>query len=290
MNACEQFRARLASLLSGRVKAETFGRLVWHEHLLACGDCRALLDAEHALEVLLASLPEPHLPPELARRVLSRLEPARADVALDRLLEDSLAVPVPAELARRVLDRLAVTRRAAAGRSPQAVEAELDALLERVPAPVAPAGLTARVLSRLASERPSLVVRAARAHLRVVRAAPRRRRILIAASILTAVGLGAWAWSEVGGRALDPRTDDGLVDRDPAPGGVTPQSSPPSLLDEPPADLLASLDLLESWEFVTDDSLETELVLEGYDVLLFDGDAVEGEPEATTQPEQPRNG
>ena len=112
MNACRDFRSRLASLLSGRASSASFGELAWHEHLLGCADCRALVETEQALEELLASLPQPQLPPELAQRLLARLEPARGDVALDLLLERGDAVAVPGALASRMLAKLDSARAA----------------------------------------------------------------------------------------------------------------------------------------------------------------------------------
>lgn len=181
--SCIEFRARLAQALAERPVAE----LAWHEHVLTCNDCRELLDAEEALDDLLASLPRPNLPPELARRVIARLAPEREldrllDRALDRALGGSLhearpqlagellarlAAPrelaarereldqlldrVPAvarpELARELLARLAPVREAARA------ERALDALLERVPPPQIPGDLAPRTLAALAPER-----------------------------------------------------------------------------------------------------------------------------------------
>lgn len=182
-HSCTEFRARLAQALAEYPVAE----LAWHEHVLTCTDCRELLDAEEALDDLLASLPRPNLPPELARRVIARLAPEREldrllDRALDRALGGSLhearpqlagellarlAAPreiaarereldqlldrVPAvarpELARELLARLAPVREAARA------ERALDALLERVPQPQIPGDLAPRTLATLAPER-----------------------------------------------------------------------------------------------------------------------------------------
>lgn len=129
--ACTAFRRALASALAG-VHAdapETPGgerarevELGWHEHLLACPSCRAFLAAEQALDGLLATLPRPRLPGDLARRVLARLEDARAqegrrrrdgpEARLDDLL-DQLPRPAPPEdLAARTLRGLAAERKA----------------------------------------------------------------------------------------------------------------------------------------------------------------------------------
>jgi len=202
---CLDFRARLAQALAEHPVAE----LAWHEHVLTCADCREVLDAEEALDELLASLPRPSLPPELARRVIARLAPEREldhllDRALDRALGGSLhearpqlagellarlAAPrelaarereldqlldcVPAvarpELARDLLARLAPVREAARA------ERALDALLDRVPQPKLPSDLAPRTLAALASERVPTPARARVAGGASRSAAPERR-------------------------------------------------------------------------------------------------------------------
>jgi hypothetical protein len=107
MSACEDFRRRLAASLIGRPSPPA-ADVAWHEHLLGCEPCRALLAAEEALEAVLASLPAPELPAQLAERVLAGLDAAREAQELER---------------------------------------RLDVLLERVPAPIVPAGLAQRVLA-----------------------------------------------------------------------------------------------------------------------------------------------
>jgi hypothetical protein len=272
VNACRDFRSRLASLLSGRASSASFGELAWHEHLLGCADCRALVETEQALEELLASLPQPQLPPELAQRLLARLEPARGDVALDLLLERGDAVAVPGALASRMLAKLDSARAA------QREEARLDALLARLPEPQVPADLSRRTLARLALAR--------RPHPAAPRTATPRRLALAAAALVT-LALGAWLLGR------DPRRD-GASDIDLAQGPAprVPQVAPRErVLDEPPADLLASLDLLESWELVVDDSVEADvLALDGFDALLLDV-ADELDAEAPAQPAtEGRNG
>jgi hypothetical protein len=58
-----------------------------------------------------------------------------------------------------------------------------------------------------------------------------------------------------------------------------PPATPPSeATEEPPEALLAALDLLESWELVTDDSLDAQLnTLDSFDelLLLIDADTRE---------------
>jgi hypothetical protein len=116
---CDAFRSALHDAAGGSRGA--LARLVPEghgAHGAACAACRAALARETALERVLARVPRPVEPPELAARVLTRLAPERA-------------------------------RRHAGG----AEEDELEALLERLPAPAVPVGLSSRVLAGLAVER-----------------------------------------------------------------------------------------------------------------------------------------
>ena len=81
MLLCNDFRARLSVLLSGQRAAPEWAALAWHEHLHTCSECRDLLEAEEALEVLLETLPEPRLPRALCERVLERLAVERTAAA-----------------------------------------------------------------------------------------------------------------------------------------------------------------------------------------------------------------
>jgi hypothetical protein len=138
---CKDFRSALEAELLGRPSQRKLVGLSWHAHLLSCGECRALLEKEEALEALLASLPEPRLPEALARRVLVALQEDRAvEVRLDHLLDLDLK-PAPAGLAAEILARLAPERAAR--------EAPLDALLDLDRAIEIPVGLSARVLRGL---------------------------------------------------------------------------------------------------------------------------------------------
>ena len=302
MSACSDFRSRLALALSGgdpaaaRARDASLGALAWHEHLLGCADCRALIEAEQALEELLTQLPEPQLPPELARRLLARLAPHRTDgvqaePSLDSLLDRTREVSVPFELAERMLERLY------AERERQRDETRLDRVLNRLPKPEVPADLAESTLTRLALARrqnvvakPAGVIRKPAAK-RMPEAPVRRgapRRLAFAAAALVTIGVGAWL---LGRAAFTPPADDA----DPAVAhGTSPQPPNPSVaprersLDEPPADLLASLDLLESWDLVLDDSVETDVLsLGAYDALLLEvGDQLESTPTDDT----PRQG
>jgi hypothetical protein len=252
---CRAFRARLAQALEARSGTDmaagagappALARLSWHQHLPGCAACRALLEAEDALEALLESLPRPELPPALAARVLARLRPERT---LDALLELDRATPAPpAGLVDGVLAGLAAHRGAPAdGASP---EAALDRLLELVPAPASPEGLAERTLERLASHRspvaPRVPVPARR------RRGPRAARPL---ALALAAALAALLWA--GWLARDPRRG--------APAGAT------ASVEEVPPELLASLELLESWELLVEDEPELELAtLDEVDLLLLE--------------------
>jgi hypothetical protein len=202
--SCRRFRAALESELAlGERAAAALG---WHEHLAACSDCRELLDAEEALDVLLATLPQTQLEPGVAARLLSRLSAERE-------------------------------------------EAALDALLARWPEPEAPANLPVRVLAGLGAARRKRA--AARPLLRV------------AAGLLIALG------AVLGLREL-----------------LRAPAAPPRVVEgEPPAELLETLDLLESWETVTDDSLDVALTgFDEVDEILMQlergGDPLGIEPES----------
>lgn len=136
-NQCQGFRRKLVSVLAGRPRPLELRHLSWHEHLMGCMECRDLLEREEALELLLATLPEPQLPPDLTRRVVRRLE---AEVlsegfALDSLLEMHGA-NVPQGLAARVRAGLAGDR-------------ELDRVLDKWPDPQVPEGLATRITEGL---------------------------------------------------------------------------------------------------------------------------------------------
>jgi hypothetical protein len=151
----------LEEKLVGRPDVTRLSSLSWHEHLLGCDACRALFESEETLEVLLATLPEPNLPPEIKRRVLVALARSKtADRALDRLLERGADVEVPAGFAQAMLARLDPLRREAlregAGvdaASTARLDVRLDALLDRAGAVVVPQDLARRTLQALEGER-----------------------------------------------------------------------------------------------------------------------------------------
>jgi len=227
VSACRDFRARLAAALSGRPDPAGASALAWHEHLLGCGDCRALLEAEEALELVLASLPAPELPARLAERVLARLARER-DADLDGLLALDRVAP-PAGLSARLLAGLAAERAQAAE------ELALDRLLARVPAPAVPRRLAERVLARLAPARG-------------LRPAARVRRLRLAAAAALAASVLALA----GWRALRPRAES--VAPLAGPGERVAASGGP---EEPDPELLRSLDVLERWDLLAGEDVAT---------------------------------
>ena len=156
--ACQDFRQRLRVALEGSLRSEVSSLdsvrpLAWHEHLFTCHECRDLLEAEEALEHVLASMPAPTIPRELAQRLLLRLgtqrsapELASGNVDLDSLLEIAQPIEIPADLSGRVLQKLHGERSAAA-------QHDLDVLLDALPEPVIPAGLSARTRRAVKLER-----------------------------------------------------------------------------------------------------------------------------------------
>lgn len=237
---CRSFRRELERALEGRRAAELDG-LGWHEHLLGCRECRALLEAEEALETLLDSLPEPQLPPSLARRVLRRLREAERgrEAALDRLLELDESAQAPRGLAQRVLHGLAAER----GRSARTAEERLDELLERAREVHVPAGLAGRVLSGVAEER-ALARRRARPFL------ARPRGFLLAAALLLAA-LALWMLLPARGR----------------------QPQPSGIVQGPEADtrLIQDFDVLEEWDLLHQNDLDLLLsTLPATDQLLLE--------------------
>lgn len=236
---CRDFRGRLAALLARAPDPAQLAELGWQEHLLACGACRELLEQEEALEALLASLPDPQLPPELAARVIARLrgqdgqggQVGRGEQGLDDLLAlDEVGVP----------DGLADSVRAAvraAVRESGAVHA-LDRLLELPPEPEVPVGLAARVLVALRAER------APAGPVPSLERARGGRRVLLRSAALLLVSLAlASAW-----RLTRQPMDD------PAGGG----SGELGFDDE---EVIANLPLLELWDVLDElEPLELDLL------------------------------
>jgi hypothetical protein len=240
---CRNFRSTLERALEDTRGTGELTSLSWHEHLLGCGDCRALLEAEEALEMLLESLPQPHLPPRLARRVLARLRAGvgQREAALDRLLELDPGARAPGDLARRVLAGLEAQRA-------QPAEARLDGLLERARAVEVPAALAQRVLAHVAEER-----RLGRRRKPVFA----RRSVQLAAAAGLLALLAAWAFW--------PRAQT------PGPREVAhaPESVDPRMLEH--------FELLEQWDLLRRNDLDALLsTLPHSDQVLLEMGSEEG--------------
>ncbi len=235
---CLAFRRDLAEALDVDTLDTSARRaLGWHEHLLSCDACRDMLSKEEALDELLASLPVPRLPQDLARRVLARLAAER--------LEDLLALAdepvVPSGLSQRVL----------AGVRDRELDA-LDVVLGRLPEPVVPSDLAARTLRALAPQR------AEPAAAGKLLAFP---RALLASAAAAAVLVAGLLWFVFGrerdASSLAPTENDApfVVDAD--------EVVDPELLD--------ALDVLENWEAVTSDDLDLLLAeLDAIDLALLE--------------------
>ncbi len=348
--ACQEFRARLAQALGPSAQRVFAPELEWHTHVLTCGACRALLEAEQALEHVLASLPQPTLPPHLAQRVLERLAEQRVEAALDRTLDLALRDSAdegrgaPAQLASELLARLGPAR--AQAERERRLERALDRLLENVPPPQTPVGLSARVLKRLEAARRSSATPTRTSTPQRVRAADEaaettRERVrepqrvarswawLAAAGVALFAGAAAWFLSRQG--AGEARRDDIAIElppdsavrgdemgpsRSPEPfaprdsrstpqvAQTAPESRPESKLDsafdsapgelEPDVELLAQLELLESWELLADEALDLELLGVDENTLLslqsLEYETSTGEVDDTPAPSAPKSG
>lgn len=301
--ACRDFRAELERRLSTAREAEPLAALGWHEHLLACGDCRALLAAEEALEDLLASLPHPRLPRRLAERLIVRLREAQAEErALDALLELDAAGTPPARLAERVKlgidarlareeaaldavlarDRIDAPERLsarvlAAVRDEEArVEARLDALLDRDRVLV-PRGLASRVVAHLRATEPAV------SNVRSIAPLPasRARRVptwMLAAAAAIVVLFAVWRFV-----ARDGATDAPPIVQE----GLTPNRARNAELPGP--DVLAALDVLEQWELLVGEDVDLLLsTLEpAVESLLEEGASEPVEAAPKDDPKQP---
>lgn len=253
MNApCRDFRVLLERRLAGRAAPERLAELAWHEHLYACAECRDLLDAEEALESLLASLPEPRLAPDVRERVLARLRSSRRawnegaddggaeDDRLDRLLDVLATDAPPRDLARHVLDGIAARR-----------DLDLDRLLD-LDVVETPAGLAQRTL---------VALRLAR------RTTSRRTTILRVVAIgAAAAALAAVVWisrPRPGPERVEIVDDAPIAaphDERRAPR-VAPRPGDRVAVDAAHVtdDVLAALDVLENWDLLVSDDDEPAL-------------------------------
>jgi hypothetical protein len=251
---CEEFRARLERALRGHPASPGAQVLAWHEHLLGCAACRSLLETEEALETLLASLPDPALPPHLVTRVLARLEAHRGGrTDLDRLLDLDRVPVVPPDLAPRILAGLSAARR------DQRADERLERLLDRVPPPRVPPELPARVLAGLEPARRPVV------RFRLVRA-----RRLAAAAVVLVLALVAW-------RVFA------------AKGAVEPDT--PSAEEPVDAELIAALDVLQRWDILMSDDPNLQLVSIGpLEEVLLEAAEFEETPAADDVPASDEGG
>jgi hypothetical protein len=197
MNECQKFRTLLESELMRPGTNPQLRTLSWHEHLLGCANCRELLAAEEALELLLSSLPEPRLPEHLARRVLLRLRSSRlagSSGSLDELLEIDAEPVIPSGLSSRVLSALEPERQAPAD--------GLERLLDRYQVRE-PSGLADRVLAGLENERAAPV-------LAFHQRGP--MKLLLASAAAALVFISAYRLSKEDEKALRPSTEVAFAD------------------------------------------------------------------------------
>ena len=253
MSTCREFLGSLELALQGLPQPESLIPLSFDEHLLGCEACRELLDAEHALEMLLASLPEPRLPADLASRVLERLRRERRVSAqpardLDALLDGAPDPVMPADLASRVLRGVAPVRQE------QFRDAELDRLLENLPTPVAPANLSRELLAALRIERPVQ-------RLTLLRS-PRLWVPLAAAGVLAAVWLSqSWKKDEPS-PTKDNEIDSQMVDV------IDPIDGPIDWLND---EMVDAFEVLENWEHLQGSDLDLLLAsIDEIDELLIE--------------------
>lgn len=275
---CTRFRERLVDALRGprrTANEPTLGGLAWHAHVIHCGACRELLAEEEALDELLRSLPQPHLPRALAERVLSRLDSARTAATaggdLDRLLELTPAEPPPINLAGRVLARVHA-------------EQELDRLLERMPRPSVPVGLEKRVLAHLQLARRGPAKVASRAAAPAARASYALR---IAAGFAV-FALAGWAlWSAMSSEVAP--TNPPEIAHNAQPDGPDAPVIEPPPLSQPDEQLLASLELIEAWDLLDgSEGLDAALAtLDSFDEYLLEFEAAAAGSEATPADDAP---
>lgn len=292
---CADFRMRLERVLMDRLTQDEMRALEWHEHLLSCSACRDLLEAEQALEELLASLPEPRLSAEVTRRLLARLRARREaeETALDGLLSQYDVSP-PADLAQRVLAGLDPKRadrlEADAQSAPAADEdRRLDRLLDHDQVEI-PSDLVATTLTALHRRRdeardldvalasydvsaPDGLADRVRSSLEPERTAQRRRsflRVVRASGALAAgllIALAIWLWEPA------PVDDGGAVRDELAQIGGDADVPELELLEE--LIVLEHLDMLEEVGDDLDLLLQMELGPEDEVLLAYDDEAVE---------------
>jgi methyl-accepting chemotaxis protein len=306
---CRDFRIVLEGRLDGRAAPERLGDLAWNDHLFTCAECRALLDAEEALESLLAGVPEPELAPAVRARVLARLRLAREEDRLDRLLDAAVDERAPVGLAAGVLAALAAERAALAAER-AALAAERSARAAGRGALAADRSALAADRGALAAERGALVTErgagfvahadrdldrlldldtgdvpaglaqrtlAALRRERVAIPSTWRQRRGVRALLLTAAAaaLVTWVWIARPDRAAQPAEGVEFVVEPTAPNAPpTPVGPPPRVPAQgaPPAE---EPRVARSSVPVSDEVLAVLDLLENWDVLVAnDGDAL----------------
>ena len=252
MSGCFEFRDNLERVLCGLPNPEKLIPLSWNEHLLGCEACRDLLNAEQALELVLASLPEPQLPPDLTSRVIERLRreregsPAHA-FDLDAALDGAPDPVMLANLSERIL------RGVESARSEQLIskgqaEDRLDVLLNKVPTPIAPTNLAASVLDAVEAERTASSPLGNRvSSFQLLKGA--QVWVPVAAAVLVAI---LWFTRSMDGLVEVP-SDEELID--------TQLASALELNDE----IMDAFEVLENWEHLNGDDLD--LLLASIDEL-----------------------
>ncbi len=251
MNAdCKSCRRALWRALEGFPNTERLFELSVNRHVLTCSECRELLEREHALEMLLAHMPDVPLPPDLVGRLIARLRASLGESEgdpLDQLLEQVGGPVVPSGLGASLAS--AVRERH--------LDEQLDVALERVPAPEVPANLAGTLLSSLESERTVVAdvapVAAGPASSGAASSWLRSRVFWSAAAALIVTLCGVW-----------------LLKREER----RPFSSPEELISAIRAgdvELLEYLDVLENWDLLVADELDILLSsADPLDELLLD--------------------
>lgn len=326
--ACQSFRHLLEQKLVGRIDVEQLTVLSWHEHLVGCAACRTLFESEEALEALLATLPEPQLPPHLRRIVLAALARSREeDAHLERMLTHAGDVDVPSGLAADVLARLEAERaRRRAETVAQGSEVrrvgddrneldKLDVLLSKHGSVVAPEGLSQRILARLEAQRHAASDAEARLDRlldrdRVTTAHDLSERVLAALerhrdaqptarsnfTLLRSAwiyGLAASLVAALAAWALWPKQRD--MKQPEMAHGTTPIVK---MRDEqvaqlsPDAQMLAAMDVLENWDLLMQDDVDVLIStsVDPVDEALLDYVDSDGAPIPEKEPATPSKG
>ena len=258
MSSCFEFRDNLERMLCGLPDPEKLIPLSWDGHLLGCEACRELLHAEQALELVLASLPKPQLPPDLNSRVIERLRREREGATnlafdLDAALDGAPDPVMPANLSERILRGVESARTEQLAGSQQTND-QLDALLDLVEAPLAPASLTASVLDAVDAERLANVEPASRASsFQLLRGT--RIWVPLAAAVLVAI---LWFTSSIDDLSDVPR------------GGELVQTQVASAI-ELNDEMMDAFEVLENWEHLNGDDLDLLLAsIDELDELLIE--------------------